>query len=254
MFKVYAYCLMDNHGHLLIDVNGADISRIMHSINFCYAQYFNRKYKRHGHVFQDRFKSKIVRDDKYLITLSAYIHNNAKDIRLFSKKLEKYRFSSLKDYIENDNEFEILDKSFLNDILNLNSKSNIRSYLMLVYKCNDLEQGIDIEFEIKKTEYRSGRKIIARDHKPEEIIDYVITYTNVDRKLVFIKNNKEATTTRALCTLLMRSFCNYTQNEICSVIGNITQSRVSKLCSIGLYQILNNEKYSNLIENFIEIA
>jgi putative transposase len=44
-FKVYAYCLMDNHAHFIIDVNGADISNIMHSINFKYAIIFN---KRHG--------------------------------------------------------------------------------------------------------------------------------------------------------------------------------------------------------------
>lgn len=59
-FKVYGFCLMDNHAHFIIDVNGADISNIMHSINFKYAQVYNRKHKRHGHLFQDRFKSKIV--------------------------------------------------------------------------------------------------------------------------------------------------------------------------------------------------
>ncbi|EYE87421.1 hypothetical protein Q428_13335, partial [Fervidicella metallireducens AeB] len=60
-FRVYGYCLMDNHLHLIIDANGADISRIMHSINFSYAQYFNHRHKRHGHLFQDRFKSKMVK-------------------------------------------------------------------------------------------------------------------------------------------------------------------------------------------------
>ena len=127
MFKLYAYCLMDNHGHLLIDVNGGDISRIMHSINFCYAQYYNRKYKRHGHVFQDRFKSKIVKDEKYLIMLSAYIHNNPSDIKKFKYRVEEYRFCSLKDYINKENEFEILDKSFLEEIIGLNNKRNIRN-------------------------------------------------------------------------------------------------------------------------------
>lgn len=52
----------------------------------------------------------------------------------------------------------------------------------------------------------------------------------------------------------MRCFCNYTQKEICSVIGNITQSRVSKLCFIGLNQILNNKKHNDIIESFIDIA
>jgi len=254
IFKVYGFCLMDNHGHLLIDVNGADISRIMHSINFCYAQYFNRKYKRHGHVFQDRFKSKIVTDDKYLITLSAYIHNNPSDISGYNSKLEEYRFCSLKDYIKNNNEFEILDKSFLGDILNLKNKNNIKNYLELVYKCDDLNKEIDIEFEMKETEYRSERKIIPRNNKPEEIIEHVLKYTKIDKKLIYIKNNKKSIISRALCTFLMRCFCNYSQKEICEVIGNITQSRVSKLSSIGLEEILTNEEYKDMIESFINIA
>ncbi len=75
-FKIYGYCLMDNHSHLMIDANGADISKVMHGINFSYAMYFNRKYERDGHLFKDRFKSKIVNNDKYLKALSLYIHNN----------------------------------------------------------------------------------------------------------------------------------------------------------------------------------
>ena len=71
LFKVYSYCIMDTHAHMIIDTVGSDISKVMHSINQCYAQYFNRKYERHGHVFQDRFKSKIIYEDRYLITLSS---------------------------------------------------------------------------------------------------------------------------------------------------------------------------------------
>ena len=45
-FKIYGYCLMDTHSHLMIDANGSDISKVMHGINFSYAMYFNRKYKK----------------------------------------------------------------------------------------------------------------------------------------------------------------------------------------------------------------
>ena len=254
MFKVYGYCLMDNHGHLIIDVNGSDISRIMHSINFSYAQYFNRKYKRHGHVFQDRFKSKVVKDERYLIALSAYIHNNTTDIKEYKNKLEEYRFSSLKDYIKNKNEFEILDKGFLIKLLNLENKVNKDNYLKLVYRCDDLNKEIDIEFEVKETEYRSERQIIARNNKPQEIIEHVLKYTNIDKELVYIKNKKESTVSRALCALLMRCFCNYSQKDICKVLGNITQSRISMLCSIGVDIILNDRKYKGILEDFIYIA
>ncbi|QEK11505.1 transposase [Crassaminicella thermophila] len=253
-FKVYAYCLMDNHGHLIIDVNGGDISRIMHSINFSYAQYYNRKYKRHGHVFQDRFKSRIVNDDKYLIVLSAYIHNNPKDIPGYRNNLINYRFSSLKEYVKGTNEFEILDKSFLEDILNLGNRKNIKSYLSLVYKSDTINEELDVEFEKKNCEYRSERKILARDYTPEKVINFVADYIQCDKRKVRIKYDKSCIEIRALCVFLMRCFCNYTQKQICSVIGNLTQSRVSKLSSIGIDIILNTEKYSSIIDDFIKSA
>ena len=66
LFKVYAYCLMDNHAHLIIDSNGADISTIMHCINFRYVQKYNKKYHRHGHLLQDRCKSKLITNETYI--------------------------------------------------------------------------------------------------------------------------------------------------------------------------------------------
>lgn len=62
-FLLYAYCLMSNHLHLLIREKKQNISQIMKRINIAYAYYFNKKYNRVGHVFQDRFKSESV-DEK----------------------------------------------------------------------------------------------------------------------------------------------------------------------------------------------
>ena len=70
MLKFTGIVLWITHSHLLVDANGADISKVMHGINFSYAMYFNKKYKRDGHLFKDRFKSKIVDNDRYLKTVS----------------------------------------------------------------------------------------------------------------------------------------------------------------------------------------
>lgn len=74
-FIIYAYCLMD-HVNLLINDNCNDISKIMKSINLSYVLYFNRKYKRCGHFFQNRFISEIIIDDTHLLEGSKYIHDN----------------------------------------------------------------------------------------------------------------------------------------------------------------------------------
>ena len=76
--RVYAYCLMTNHYHILLDTNGFDISKFMKSLNQRYVKYINKKYRRRGHLLADRFNSKIVTNSEYALTVSAYIHNNEK--------------------------------------------------------------------------------------------------------------------------------------------------------------------------------
>lgn len=75
-FVLYAYVLMRNHVHLLIETPKEPISRIMQMINFTYTQYFNRKYTKVGHLFQGRYKSFLCDRDAYLSELVRYIHLN----------------------------------------------------------------------------------------------------------------------------------------------------------------------------------
>jgi putative transposase len=252
-YKVYAYCIMTTHGHLVIDANGADISKIMHGINQCYAQYFNRKYKRHGHVFQDRFKSKIVKDERYLINLSAYIHNNPVDIDEYSNCLEKYEYSTLGMYLGIRSDiFNITDKAFVMQIFSNNSETARKKYLKFVYKCNNEAVIENVEFSNEKAEYRSCRTILARDYTPEDIMEFIAGCTGIEKDKIHIKYRKNMTESRALCVFLMRCFCNFTYRDICRVIGSLTQSRVSKLCSIGLETIYRKENYKNLAEMFLK--
>lgn len=69
----YAYCLMDNHYHLLIETPKANLSQLMRGLNGRYTKYFNKTYRRMGHVFQGRYKAIIVQKDCYLLELSRYI-------------------------------------------------------------------------------------------------------------------------------------------------------------------------------------
>jgi len=75
-FRIYAFCLMDNHLHLLINDDYNELATIMKRITVSYVQYFNRKYNRVGHLFHDRFKSEIIDSDRYLFAAIRYIHNN----------------------------------------------------------------------------------------------------------------------------------------------------------------------------------
>lgn len=94
------YCLMGNHIHLLINEEKADISNIMKRIGTSYAYWYNWKYDRNGHVFQDRFKSENVENDAYLLTVIRYIHQNPVSASIVSIP-EEYRWSSCRDYYNN---------------------------------------------------------------------------------------------------------------------------------------------------------
>ncbi|SNV81203.1 transposase IS200-family protein [Clostridium cochlearium] len=251
-FKVYAYCLMTNHGHFIIDSNGADISKIMHGLNFSYAINFNKINKRRGPLFQDRFKSKIVDTQRYLITLSAYIHNNVLDITGYEKCPEKYKYSSLKVYLGLEKDATgLLDEAFIMQYFSNNVKEARENYAKLVYICDDEKIKNELEFQDEETEYRSDRTIIVRDFEPDEILKFIEKETGIDKIMCHVKNNKNSKIVKALASLLMRSLCNYRCKDICKVLGNIAQSTVSRLCSIGVELISTEDKYKNIINKFI---
>jgi putative transposase len=76
-FQLYSFCLMPNHVHLVIRVkNPLKLNKIMRSLSISYAQYFNLKYSKVGHLWQDRFKSKIIEKDAYLLECINYIEAN----------------------------------------------------------------------------------------------------------------------------------------------------------------------------------
>lgn len=251
-FKVYAYCIMDTHVHLIIDSNGADISKIMHGINQCYSQYFNLKYKRHGHVFQDRFKSKIIMDDNYLITASAYIHNNPSDLSRYKKHVENYKYSTLGIYLGlRRDEAGIVDEDFIMGLFSLDGQEARESYLKMVRACTDNKMAMDVEFKFEKSQYRSERVILNRNYTPEQIRDYVSKVTNIDSNMMFMKRIRKVTQGKALCIFLMRCMCDFSYKEICSVIGDITLSRVAELCNMGLVIIEKQDNYKDIVKNFI---
>lgn len=67
---IHGYVLMGNHYHLLIETPLGNISRVMHYLNSNYTGYFNKKYKRVGHLFQGRYKGFVIEKERYLLSVS----------------------------------------------------------------------------------------------------------------------------------------------------------------------------------------
>lgn len=99
---INAYCLMDNHVHILLQDTDGNLSTAMRSLCTSYALYVNRKYQRTGHLFDNRYRSETIDDDRYLFAVLRYIHQNPVKAGICSS-VEDYRWSSDKYYRNSDN-------------------------------------------------------------------------------------------------------------------------------------------------------
>lgn len=93
---ILAYCLMDNHVHLLIRDAAGAASVFMKKTGVSYVLYYNTKYERTGHLFQDRYKSEVIDSDAYLLAVYRYILNNPAKAGICAA--EKYLWSSYREY------------------------------------------------------------------------------------------------------------------------------------------------------------
>jgi len=95
---LYAYCIMDNHLHMIIGEGNALISQTMKRIGTSYALYYNKKHGKIGHVFQDRYKSEAIENEKRLLAAVRYVHRNP--VKAGISDLHSYKWSSYKRYLD----------------------------------------------------------------------------------------------------------------------------------------------------------
>ena len=101
--SLLAYCIMDNHAHLLIYTNNTEqLSAYMKSVNCRFAKYYNKEKQRVGYVFRDRFNSQYINNKNYLLRCLNYIHMNPTHAEIVQKP-EQYVYSSYNDYINKTN-------------------------------------------------------------------------------------------------------------------------------------------------------
>lgn len=97
-YELYAYCLMGNHIHLLMKEGKEDLTQIFKRLAGSYVYWYNWKYHRCGHLFQDRFKSEPVETDEYFLAVLRYIHQNPVKAML-CHSAEEYSYSSMREYL-----------------------------------------------------------------------------------------------------------------------------------------------------------
>ena len=126
-WKCYAYCLMDNHYHLLIETPAPNLSLGMRLLNGSYTQCFNIQNKRTGHVFQGRFKAFVVEKQNYLMALSAYIVLNPVRAKIF-RQPNDWQWSSYSATVGKVSAPEWLDTSYIMEQFGDTKKEAVAQY------------------------------------------------------------------------------------------------------------------------------
>ncbi|MFD2214959.1 transposase [Metabacillus endolithicus] len=124
-YSLYGYCLMDNHVHLLLKEEAESVSESVKRISSSYVYWYNIKYDRYGHLFQDRFKSEVVESIISFLKVLRYIHQNPLKAGLTGSVFES-KWSSVNEYFVKS---DIVDIDY-----GLELFSNIRNDAIKLYK------------------------------------------------------------------------------------------------------------------------
>jgi putative transposase len=188
-FKLLGYCLMGNHVHLLIQEEKEGLELIFRRIGASYVYWYNWKYRRSGHLFQDRFKSEPVENDEYLLTVLRYIHRNPLQAGLCQKP-EDYKWSSYNDYMK---QHGITDVDF---ILNILGKDELIRY---TNQANE-DALLDVEEHTKRLSDSELSEIISDKFKIQPML---IQNEARDKKAQLLKEilNLEGISTRQLARI-----------------------------------------------------
>ena len=96
--RLYMFVLMRNHYHLVFETPKGNCSKFMQSLSTAYTVYYNLRHDRHGHLFDGRYKAKLVDGDDYLLALSRYVHLNPVKVAAVKRKSFEEKIRYLREY------------------------------------------------------------------------------------------------------------------------------------------------------------
>ena len=159
-YEIYAYCLMGNHIHLLVKEGREDLAQMFKRIAGSYVYWYNWKYHRCGHLFQDRFKSEPVETDEYFLTVLRYIHQNPVKANLCIKP-EQYPYSSMREYITVS---QLADTEF---VLSMLSKEQFLEF----HQEENTDQCLEISDDFRLTD-KDARMLIRKITKCDNATEF----------------------------------------------------------------------------------
>lgn len=269
--EIFAYCLMDNHYHLLLRTPLGNIGRIMRHLDGVYTQRFNRSVKRDGPLFRGRYKSILVEADVYLLRLSRYIHLNPVKANLVTKA-EKFRWSSYQAYLSGITPYWLNINYTLSYFGNHSQKKEYKAFI---------EEGVDNEIDqffrklknipilgtdaftktVTEIHLQEQHKINdIPEHKLliadgtidiESIMRCVAGFYHITMQDINQVKKRSGNQPRTIAMYLAHIIGQYSFPEISLYLSNITSSGVSRACRRLRMQIKNNEQLRLDIEKLV---
>ncbi len=174
-FELYGYCFMDNHLHILMKEKFEPISLIVKRIMGSYALWFNEKYERCGHLFQERFKSESIESEAYLLAALRYVHQNPVKAGI-AKNMWEFEWSSCHEYTKKP---IVTDTSIVLDLFSPDRRKAIELFKEFM-NVQNRDRCLDYRVRITDSEirnmllahgvYNSHQLLQLQKHKRNEII------------------------------------------------------------------------------------
>lgn len=248
--EIHAFCLMDNHYHLLVCTPLANLSKAMRHLDGIYTQKFNQSEKRDGPLFRGRYKSILVQLEIYFLKVSRYIHLNPVSASL-CKMPESYKWSSYPFFMEKKSLLRWLQTEF-----------TLNFYQDVVGKSTDyfhfVNEGIDIEVSefygktqlasilgdkqfvlhsLKKVMPEKKHSYLADINRSKKfpeiqiIFEVVSNYFNIDLKCMINERYGVANSSRSMAMYLAFEFCQISHRSISGYLKNISRESVASKIS-----------------------
>ncbi len=230
-FDLLGYVIMDNHYHLILKTIDAPLSDIMHRLNTQFSRVYNEENRRTGHVFENRYKGMLVMDDRYLLSLLRYVHQNPVQAKI-CKRIKDYLWSSDSAY-RNNRHKSMVDIDLILEHFSVNRKNAVAAYIRFM---DDSETESEETFEAGEVvgepppKLTNNRRAKSADRKSLEELLIDITPTENEYQAILSGSRKRNLTPYKQDFILTALKANYRMNEIGSHLG-VSEAAVFKLAN-----------------------
>ena len=230
-FDILGYVIMDNHYHLMLKTVDAPLKDIMHRINTRFSKQFNQRNKRTGHVFENRYKSMLVMDDAYLLSLLRYIHQNPVQAKI-CQKIQDYPWSSDRFYRRSEGD-NLVDIDLILERFSVNRSHAVAAYVRFMEEAEAeseavFEEGDAVGEPPPKLDQRRKPKSEQRQSL-EEILEK-IAGTQENYRAILAGSRKRDLTALKQEFIIEALNANYRMREIGECLG-VSDSAVFRLAN-----------------------